>query len=854
MKKLLLISFLLIALGNKALAQSAGFNNTFIVLSVNNSLNLYYDLNGNTSNYDFDGQQLGSFCQESQDLIFKGGENNIWKCGGCDLSATALYYRIYVTGTTPGAFVSNALNYNSGNNNGCGGADQKWDKVNFNVNLLNGLGSGNYTFEVYCQGNTTCNSGAIYASNNGNNFKAYFTVNAASVGGMVSSGQTICNGNTPAGLSLSGHTGNVIKWQRSTTADFSANVIDIANTTATLTGTAIGALTQTTYFRAVVQSNQCSQAFSGIAAITVGDNTWTGAQDTAWSTANNWTCGVPTATQAVVIPLTANKPVLSAGIVHALSLTLQSDAKLTIAPGATLQVENAINIDATATLIVQNNAGLVQVNNTTNSGAATVMRNSNPLYRLDYTLWGSPVAAQQLQSFSENTLSNRFYSYAYNWNAAGTSPSYREQYFAANVLDNFTPGKAYLIRTPDFVTGDAGYTAGTSTYVHNGAFSGVLNNGTVAVPTTVTSLNGGGVLSQSGHYIAVANPYPSPISVKEFFAQNSAVIEAGNGIYFWRKKNGGQANSYAHLSLMGYTTNGPIGGSADDNSSYYGGNNSGSSAFNDAWIISPAQGFLVKLKSGLDNTAQITFTNSMRKPAQSSQPFLKTSNTNDAPAISRLWLNIQNSDSSAFSQAAVGYLAEGTLGLDYGYDAKILGDGNAKLYSKEAGENFAIQARPGFIVTDVVPMGFVVATAGQYTISLDHADGIFSTGQQVYLKDNLLGSVTNLNESGYVFTTDSGTFDSRFEVVYLPQGHLETEVPALANSVMVYQQNSTINIDSALNEITHLAVYDILGRKLYGKNNVNATHATITSLSVTNNVVVVEVSTANGKVCKKIVL
>ncbi|MES2487331.1 MAG: YDG domain-containing protein, partial [Bacteroidota bacterium] len=378
---------------------------------------------------------------------------------------------------------------------------------------------------------------------------------------------------------------------------------------------------------------------------------------------------------------------LANGLTMERDLVIKSDNPvITLAAGTTVTVKNKVDNQAGADkFVVGNNAALLQdaaatANN--NVTAITVLRNSNPLFKLDYTLWGSTVVAQQLQSFSPATLSNRFYTYAYNWNAPTSNN--REQYFATNAANNFTPGKAYLIRTPDAVDGDAGYANGTSTYTHIGTFNGAPNNGTVALGITVANTNTttGGTVNQSGHYIAVANPYPSPISVNEFFAQNSSTLEAGSGIYFWRKKNDGAANSYAHLSKLAYTSNGQIGGNADTNGSFYTGGNS--STFNENWIISPAQGFLVKLKTGLDNAATVNFTNSMRKPAQTTQSFFKTANNNDEPAVSRLWLNLANSNSSAFSQAAVGYLEQGTLGLDYGYDAKMLGDGNAKLYSREA--------------------------------------------------------------------------------------------------------------------------------------------------------------------------
>ncbi|HEX6847250.1 MAG TPA: T9SS type A sorting domain-containing protein, partial [Chitinophagaceae bacterium] len=97
------------------------------------------------------------------------------------------------------------------------------------------------------------------------------TVNAISVGGSVASNQTICSGNQPnSNLLLSGHTGSVVKWQKSTTSNFSAgSTTDIANTTTTLSAASIGALTADTWFRVVVKNGVCSETTSDAVKITV---------------------------------------------------------------------------------------------------------------------------------------------------------------------------------------------------------------------------------------------------------------------------------------------------------------------------------------------------------------------------------------------------------------------------------------------------------------------------------------------------------------------------------------------------------------------------------------------------------
>ncbi|WP_298115405.1 T9SS type A sorting domain-containing protein [Flavobacterium sp.] len=176
MKKITLIFltlfFVLLSLQNTN-AQTAGFNSTFAVLSINGSSNQYYDLQATTGNSDFNGLNLGSF-NSSNSLLLKGAEHNVYKCGGCDLTSTRVYYRVYKTNSTPGSFSNLNIGYSSGGANGCGGEDQQWSNTGYSVDVLSGLTAGNYTFEVYSDASVTCLGGTIYAGNSGANYKATF--------------------------------------------------------------------------------------------------------------------------------------------------------------------------------------------------------------------------------------------------------------------------------------------------------------------------------------------------------------------------------------------------------------------------------------------------------------------------------------------------------------------------------------------------------------------------------------------------------------------------------------------------------------------------------------------------------
>jgi len=149
------------------------------------------------------------------------------------------------------------------------GAVVKWQKSTDNfvsnssdiVNTTTTLSPGALTQDTWFR--AVVQSG-VCASANSNIVK--ITVDAASVGGTVASAQTICSGSTASNLTLTGKTGNVIKWQKSTD-NFASNSSDIANTTTTLSP---GAPTQDTWYRAVVQNGVCASANSNIVKITVG--------------------------------------------------------------------------------------------------------------------------------------------------------------------------------------------------------------------------------------------------------------------------------------------------------------------------------------------------------------------------------------------------------------------------------------------------------------------------------------------------------------------------------------------------------------------------------------------------------
>lgn len=127
---------------------------------------------------------------------------------------------------------------------------------------------------------------------------------ASPVGGTVSS-TSHCGGSSNTGtLSLTGYTGTVQKWQYS--VDGGIIWVDVANTSASLTYTGVGA---NRIYRAKLVNGSCGTAYSSNGVVTVYGTTvsrWDGGTSTAWEIASNWCGGVPDNGMDVVLNISAS--------------------------------------------------------------------------------------------------------------------------------------------------------------------------------------------------------------------------------------------------------------------------------------------------------------------------------------------------------------------------------------------------------------------------------------------------------------------------------------------------------------------------------------------------------------------
>ncbi|HEX8268975.1 MAG TPA: hypothetical protein VF581_03710 [Flavobacterium sp.] len=517
------------------------------------------------------------------------------------------------------------------------------------------------------------------------------------------------------------------------------------------------------------------------------------ATSTTWN-GTAWSNGVPTGNTNAIF--TGNY--IGATDLNACSVNVSNNANVVMQDGKNVNLNGGIAIAAGSSFTLGSSGNLLQPTGAANSGSISVRRKSAAVKRLDYTMWSSPVAGQILQSFSPGTATNRHYTYNSATNVFDEIASPSTTTFAA--------AKGYLIRASNVHP--------TVPTVWEGTFTGTLNNGNYTVPVTPFTFN------------AVGNPYPSAIDADFFISANNLT----SPLYFWRKTNGSGTSAYATYTLAGGTGTGPSGIV----------NPAPGASLVPNGIIPVGQGFITKSA----NTS-LVFNNTMRT-TDNSGLLLRSSDERH-----RIWLNLTNNETDAtFSQTLIAYMDGASAGIDAGIDGLYINDSQTALTSIIAEEEYAVQGKFPFEVSDVVPLGFKTTVAGTYTISIDHVDGLFGNDQQVYLRDNLLNTEHNLSSTAYSFESGPGVFNSRFEVIYqLSQLSINTPI-ADSSSLKIYNPDNSIIVDAGMLQIKTVRLFDIVGKLVSAGSEINSGIAVI-NRDRENQVLIIQIVMENGAIVNK---
>jgi hypothetical protein len=586
-------------------------------------------------------------------------------------------------------------------------------------------------------------------------------------------------------------------------------------TTATIPGTTatytVLNLLPGTYKFTLTNGTCTSGATNNISIIDQSSTTYNG----------TWSNGLPDATKNVTFasafPITAD--------LSACACTVNSGVAMTVPSGRTLNITNALTVLGTGSLTFNDDASLVQDQNTTinsNSGNISFKRDTAPVRRKDYTYWSSPVSNFTLNQLSSGTYFDKYY----RWNP-------NTGWIAINYgVDPMIKGVGYIVRAPE----SHSLTAAT---IYNANFIGVPNNGDVNVTPV------------GGKWNLIGNPYPSALDAVKFIQANTI---SGNetiigAVYFWTH-NTPPANTdpaqvnryfytsddYAVLNLSGTVVAREAAESEPDKTKNIPTGN-----------IASGQGFFVRALTNND----IKFTNKMRLAGADNSQFFKTVGSVEKD---RLWLNFKNTE-GAFKQLLVAYVDGATDSWDNNYDATTYSASPyVDFYSVNETKKLTIQGRAlPFVNADQVPLGYKSTIVGNFTISIDHTEGLFNE-QAIYLEDKTNGTIHDLRTSDYTFTTQVGTFTDRFVLRYTNKTLGTGDFENIEDGILVSVKNKAISIVSSKETIKEVSIFDITGKTLYNKTKVSNTELQVQNLQSSNQVLLVKVTLDNDfKTTRKII-
>ncbi|ESU29013.1 hypothetical protein FLJC2902T_10470 [Flavobacterium limnosediminis JC2902] len=587
--------------------------------------------------------------------------------------------------------------------------------------------------------------------------------------------------------------------------------------TATLIVSNNSGLNNYQYYCQIRENSATCYSASNTVKITETQTTWNGI---AWSNGN------PTSGALAIINGNYNTAIN--GDFECCSLLIDATFTLDIKDGDYVSIQNDLTVNGT--LEVQNQGSLVMISDSgivTNNGITNVRKMSTPFDRYDYTFWSSPIVNAPISVFSQWQTN-----YIFKLNTATFRDDNNDAHDDNGDAWVFTPQAQVM--SPGRGYAAMGKINQTYPAQQGSVYSGAVNNGVITQPIALSLDNA----KVNDDFNLVGNPYPSAISADAFITGNPDI---SGTLYFWTHEGNIQvaainpgpnarnfsADDFAYYNLSGGT--GTRAGLLSGN-----GNSNAPSGF-----IASGQGFQVDA----DAATSVMFNNGMRNKTYANTNFYRT---NTVPVEKdRIWLNLTNPE-GIYCQQLIGFFPQATMAVDRGYDGYYTKSATyAAFYSMIADKPYKIQGRSAFDVNDRVPLGFRSAYQKTYTISIGDIEGVLRN-QNVYIEDLELNIIHDLRVSNYVFSTPAGEFNNRFVLRFTNTTLGNEDFEATADSVLIYTDQS-INVTSVSERIKEVAVYDVLGRRIAERKNIDANTVSLANVRKTQSTLIVKVTLDNGQ-------
>lgn len=545
------------------------------------------------------------------------------------------------------------------------------------------------------------------------------------------------------------------------------------------------------------------------------------------------------------------------------NLTIANGITLTIRSGEYVEVLNTATTGTGAKIVVEKGGNFVQRCNEKIPANGVPYPNIEHTHQTrtiapyDYVYWSSPIREDVMPTLYTAGMGRMFH-----WQGGAGGGWQRPTTTAA---DTFGAGKGFIA-----------WNAGAAPAAFAPTFIGTATNGEVSVAVTKEDVypdeSDAAALatysSNFNNYALLGNPYPCALDAREFLvhANNQHL---GGTIYIWTSNSRLSEGTRGVYDEGDYATYTLAGGTAAANAPEYAygetsgntyGNNSNYAADSNRMIYS-GSGFFILVKEDGD----AFFNNEMRSITGNSNSsanwaLFKQKSGIDIAATeneeNRLWLSVRN-EKGAYRQTLLSYINGATEGFDGYLDAVVNSENSVNLYTKSKhGHKLVIQARPESLLdnNETVPLILSSKEADDFYITVDMFEGKFKN-KDIYLRDKKLGVDHEFSTGKYHFSTESGVYEDRFEIVYKDKPKASVEEAANAGEPLkIAVADHVISISKAGQKITNVEFTNILGKRIKTKSFDSLDVATVSDIIKANQVLIVKVTYADGTTeTKKIV-
>jgi hypothetical protein len=526
-------------------------------------------------------------------------------------------------------------------------------------------------------------------------------------------------------------------------------------------------------------------------AFTINTTNWTGATSSVWNLAGNWDNGIPTEDSNVIIPDTANDPIITSSL-NTGNITLNSNANLTITGSITNKGLTTIN--SSATLISTGTlSGTVNYSRALINGSQWYYM-SSPVIDENYNnTW---VTNNAILSSTQD-VDNRGISW-YNNSSSDTDSD------GASTADSATGFWRYM-------------EAGSSTPFEVGRGYGIIRSGAGNVSFTGTGIYTSDqtfLLTQGvNNFNLIGNPFTAFITLGTFYTTNSANIDTD--FYFW---NGSS-----------YTTN--------------------TSGADSAYEIAPGQGFFVEATSAANVTFEIADASH-----QSSDTFQKSTNTRPEIILTASQENNERFARILYiDNTTKGYDAgyDGKLfgGVSYSFSLySDLVESDGKKYQLQSLPNSNHESM-------VIPVGVKVAANKEISFSAEALNLPADINVYLEDRlTNTFTRLDEANSS-YKITSDVALDGiGRFYVHTKTSSALSADTVNMDNISIYKTTNSNLRIAGISQGKASIKLYSILGKQVFEDSFTSNGVQNITLPALSSGIYIVQLETETGSLNKKITL